>query len=237
MTPETALAALMALAGSIGVAPVAAPAPPPAASAAPETPRPILRLTLDEIRRDQDRAFQGYPLGRSWLELSVGLDPAAELWIKFRQGGEVLGRTVKALSDWNDLDLPGEPARAIYENGLLRFHPALDPRAQHTVVPVPGLIRGLYDASLHVLLGGAVDYAVVVEDGPVPESLCLLRRDNGGTIWVTHRSKAEMAELQWFLAVNGTLYGMRMEGDSLVFYSKPVPPAGAAAVPGEIRLP
>lgn len=170
------------------------------------------------------------------MELAVGLDPGAELWIKFRQGGEVLVRTAAALADWNDLDLPNEPARAIYENGMVRFHPALDSRAQHTVVSVPGLIRGLYDASLHVLLGGAVDYAVTVEDGPVPASICLLRRDNGGTIWVTHRSQAEMRELQWFLAVNGVLYGMKLEGQDLVFYSKPVPPSQAAVFSGESRL-
>jgi hypothetical protein len=218
MTQGPALALLLSLAGGPAVTPSPAPAIR-AQAPAPETPRKILRLTLDEIRRDQDRAYQAYALGRSRLELSVAIGENLELWVKFRQEGKVLARTTAALESWNTLSFY-EPARAIYENGLVRFHPLYDDRVQHTVVSVPSLIGALHDAALHVLLAGVEDYAVILEDGPAPPSVTLLRRDFRGRLLVTRRTKADLRELQWFTTIGDLSYGMRLEGAELAFYSK-----------------
>ncbi len=227
MLLDKALAAVALAAGLTGLQPVSVTSPT-GAPGRRTVAKPILRVSLDEIVRDQDRAYEAHAVGRHAVELSVGFDPKANLWAKFRQAGAVEARAVDSLAEWNDIELPNESYRAIYESGMLRLHPALDPRTTHTVVSVPQLISGVYNAAIHVLMGNIVEYAVVHEAGPVPASICLIRRDRGGRMWITYRTLDEMREIQWFVSVNGTLHGMRLEGRELVFYSKPAPQANTS---------
>lgn len=69
----------------------------------------------------------------------------------------------------------------------------------------------------------AVRYSLSLSpDGAV---LTMLRRDGKGTYWIGSPPFAALrAGPVWFVAVNGTMFGLRLKGDSLVLMSKPVPP-------------
>ena len=86
MTEASALGALVLAAQLAGVQTAAPPPSRPAAvrPAPPPGAKPILTLTLQEITRDQERAFASERVGQGIISFSLGLDPKADLWIKLR---------------------------------------------------------------------------------------------------------------------------------------------------------
>lgn len=220
-----AIKALLSAAALVGVEPP--PAPPD-----PVVPKVVLRLALSEVDRNQARAWRREAVGPGTLEFAAGFDPEADLWVKLR-GRKTVAYPLTALAKGVDTDAGDEPLRVVYENGRVRAIPASGPQA---AVSAAGLVRSLHDVSVHVLFA-PVEYAVVRESGgPVPDSLCLIREAQDGGLWVTYRTPAQLAEINWFLAVGGTLFGMRLEGAELVFYTEPVPRVPAPRTFRERRL-
>lgn len=225
-------AQLAGVSASLPTAPTATPTLPAALA---DVPKPILRLSLKEIAQDQDRAFTDVPIGRTAVAFALGFDPEAELWVKVRQQGQNLAFPRAKLETGVEADLPAERYKFLYENGAIRFFSAYDPQSPHSRVSVGELLRNLYNAAQLVVFS-PVEYAVVYEPGGlVPASICLLRRDQAGTIWITHKTLEEMATIRWFLAINGMMTGMRLEGQDLVFYNKPVPPSPPAFADRALR--
>ncbi|MBI4678562.1 MAG: hypothetical protein HY748_13370 [Elusimicrobia bacterium] len=71
------------------------------------------------------------------------------------------------------------------------------------------------------------------QGGAIPASVSLIREDQQGRFWVTYGKASEVAaEIKWFVAINGVMYGMKLEAPNLVFYSKPVPPVSLNATRG-----
>lgn len=206
--------------------PAPVPATVPLVQAAP---RPVLRLTLAEITRDQERAMEWHAVGRGQVGFALALGPE-DLWAKLRQGAASAAWPLPRLEGGAEADFPVEPYRFLYENGNIRALPLTAPQSPQAIVSVPGLLRGLYGASLHVLFT-PVEYAVLYEDGALaPASITLLREDREGRLWATYKPVAELGKTHWFLAVNGVMFGMKLEGRELVFYSQPVPLQGFRAV-------
>lgn len=222
MNAGPAFQALIAAAALVGFEP--APVPPAVIRAvADERPKEILRLSLSEIARDQARAAQRQTVGRGAISFSVGFDPEAALWIKLEQERRIEARTWAQLEQGFELDLPVEPVRFVLEQGMVRAIPLTPPYSPQTSVSFPSLLRGLTNAAVQVQFA-PVTYSVVYEDGSsVPASICLIREDREGRFWVTHNTLAELRAIQWFVSINGSMRGMRLEDQELVFYSKPTP--------------
>ena len=162
-------------------------------------------------------------MGRGVVSFSLGLDPKADFWVKLRQQDYAVAYPRERFSEGVEEDFPVERYRFVYENGNIRAFPAAPPQEPQAIVSIPALLRSLYDASLHVLFT-PVDYAVLYEDGAlVPASISLIRQDEAGRFMVTHKSLRELASIQWFVSIDGSMVGMRLEGQNLVFYSKATP--------------
>jgi hypothetical protein len=229
MEPIGAFQALLLsaqLAGANGkpALPAALPAPLVPAAAQP-APKPVLSIPLQEIAVEQDRAVAYEAVGRGKIGFNIALDPQAELWVEFRQGGRLVGHTIPALEKGVEESFPAEAYRFAVKDWVVRAAPLAEPQSPQASVPVPALLRSSYGLALHVLFD-PVEYAVLYEDGAsgVPASLSLLREDRDGTLYVTFNKLSDLqARMKWFLAVNGTMFAMKVEGSSLVFYSQPVP--------------
>ena len=242
MEPLSAFQALLLSAQLAGVGgkpalPAALPTPlvPAAAQSAP---KPILTIPLQKIAAEQERAVAYEEVGRGRIGFNIALDPQAELWVEFRQGERLVGHAIPALEKGVDERFPVEDYRFAVEDWTVRAYPLAAPQSPQASVPVPALLRSSYELALHVLFA-PVEYAVLYEDGRsgVPASLSLLRQAQDGTLYVTYNKLSDLqAKLKWFLAVNGVMFGMKAEGDSLVFYSQPVPDIGLRRAP-EKRLP
>jgi hypothetical protein len=229
MEPISAFQALLLsaqLAGAAGKPALSAALPAPLVPAAAQpAPKPVLSIPLREIAAEQDRAVAYADVGRGRIGFNIALDPQAELWVEFRQGGRLAGYPLPALEKGVDARFPVEDYRFAVQDWVVRAYPLLQPQSPQASVPVPALLRSSYELALHVLFD-PVEYAVLYEDGAsgVPASLSLLREDRDGTLYVTFSKLSDLqTKLKWFLAVNGTMFGMKVEGDSLVFYSQPVP--------------
>lgn len=242
METMTAFQALILSAGLAGVdgkpaLPAARPEPLAPAAAQP-APKPVLAIPLREIAAEQDRAVAYEAVGQGRVGFNIALDPQAELWVEFRQGENLVGHPIPALEKGVDARFPVEDYRFAVQDWTVRAYPLAAPQSPQANLPVPALLRSAYELSLHVLFD-PVEYAVLTEDGKsgVPASLSLLRQAQDGTLYVTYNKLSDLqAKLKWFLAVNGVMFGMKLEGDSLVFYSQPVPDIGLRRAP-EKRLP
>jgi len=112
------------------------------------------------------------------------------------------------------------------------------PDGKRVEIAVTGLFDRLYGNSLKVTFGGIVTYAVFRNLEPLSgsEGVVTLRTGSDGLYYysVTQDKQIEDAP-RWLLAVNGVLYGLRVEEGSLLFLSKPVEQAGPALPGGRSR--
>lgn len=212
-----AFSALLAYAHLLGVAPVP-PAPSPA-------PREELRIPLSEISAQQARSQDYEPVGRGGVGFTAALDDKAELWIRLRQQDQNAAFPLAAFDKGVDVDFPVERVHALVENGVIRAYPVDEPQTPQAHVMIPDLLRALVTDAEHVLFT-PVDYAVLYEnDGLVPPSLSLVREDQSGRYYVNYHSVAELAQISWFVSIDGTMHGVEIDGKDVVFFSKPAPPA------------
>lgn len=196
-------------------------APPPPAPV--PAPKEIMRLALSDVDGDQARAEQWHQAGRGSVGVAVGFDPKADLWVKFRQRDHISAHPLSKLQTGVEEDFPDDSYRLFVENGNARVVPVNPPHAPQATASLPALIRQLYNAALHVQFD-LLNYAVIREnDSGVPASICLIREDPAGRFYVTYRAPAQLKTINWIASVNGKLFGMRLEGEDLVFYTKPTP--------------
>jgi hypothetical protein len=160
-------------------------------------------MPLAEVIAAQQGAWT--PLGL--LDARAAFDPKGEAWVYLRQENRITAHPLKAFESGVE--------GVVLENGVLK--------AAGAQVKVQALLGALFDAAKHVQFP-PVDYALAYEDGgAVPASISLLRRDAEGNFFVSYHAPAELAKIEWLLGIDGILYGVRLEGRTLVFYSEPVP--------------
>lgn len=195
-----------------------------------------LRLTLADLRRDQERGFEGRDVGGVWLEFAAGVDPVEKLWVKVRGASrQVRAFNLAELKEGFSDNVEGVRFRFIVEDGTLRVTRE-DNQHTHAHVSLPQLIRGLHTAALHVLLG-TNEYAVVKQDFPLPDAVALIKEEITGQLRVTYFRDEELGKTLWFLYNGGLLYGMKLDGTDLVFTSKPATAEAAFFLPSPYPLP
>ncbi|MBI5882031.1 MAG: hypothetical protein HZB91_02880 [Elusimicrobia bacterium] len=239
MEPVTALQSLLVWAHLMGVNAVPARLPQVEAVAfapAAADAKPILTVPLKDVIAEQDRAVAWQEVGRGSIGFGVGLDPEAGLWVKFRQDRVRSAHALAALEGGVVERFPVESYKFVLENGNVRAFPVQEPQTPQAIVSVPAMLRQAYNLAAHVLFT-PVDYAVLYEPetqgSAIPASVSLIREDQAGNFWVTYGKASETAAaIKWFVAINGVMYGMKLEAPNLVFYSKPVPPVALESEQG-----
>lgn len=158
------------------------------------------------------------------LELAASFDTTAQLWIKIRSQGQVVAHAQTELENGVTETLPSGTFRFLFAGGALSIVP-VSPAGPKVTIQSNELVRALYDNTRRIRFD-PVDYALAYEDGSTsPASVSLIRVDDNGLFWVNNHSLAELSQLSWFVGINGVLYGVKIDGDELVFVSEPVPPA------------
>jgi hypothetical protein len=217
-----ALASLMTAAALVGPPLPRTPVPPMAPAGCGSGETVVLDAPLSKIAAAQERAFVTRRLGAAPLAAAAAFDADGNLWFKFRQGDRTAAYSEEALRAGASADLPAGRATLKLDGDRLRAAAASGESAEFDRMK---LVDALYAAAIRVKLG-IQEYAALNEDGaPVPASLCLLRRDETGSYFVTHRSPGQMRETQWFMATGRRIYGMRLEGRKLLFVSQTSPEA------------
>jgi hypothetical protein len=171
-------------------------------------------------------------VGQGSIGFGVAFDPQVDYWIKLRQDQRAVAHPIADFQAGLDEKFPAETYHFVLQNGMVRAYPVDPPQSPQANVSTPALLSQAYNLAQHVLLT-PFEYAVFYEDGAlVPASVTLIRENDAGQFLLTY-CKAEDAQkqIQWFLTMDGTLYGMQLEGDQLVFYSEPQPPAAVLRSP------
>lgn len=99
------------------------------------------------------------------------------------------------------------------------------PGGVKTEVVINELFDRLYNDSLKITFGGIVTYAVFRNLEPLSETegTVTLRVGSDGLYYFSVTSDSLIgAAPRWLLAVNGVLYGLRIDAASLLFVSKPI---------------
>lgn len=220
-----ALQTLLISAQLLGVDPKASLPPPAPASAAPQR-TVVSRAALADVAKAQEGAWLARACGGNVVELAAAFDAKGELWLKLRQDGRALAFPRAALENGAETALPAGRLRLSLVKGTLTLTP-LDAAGPAVSLDTQLLAKALFDAARHEKFP-PVDYALAYEDGSsVPGSVSLIRADAQGNFFVNYHGLDELAKISWFVGINGTLYGVALEGRELVFYSEPVPPLRA----------
>jgi len=98
-------------------------------------------------------------------------------------------------------------------------------KAGKTGVSLAGLFDLLYEKSMKVTFGGIVTYAVIRNLEPLSEGegTVSLRLGSDGLYYYSLTPDKSIEDgPRWLLAVNGVLYGLRVEDGSLLFVSKQI---------------
>lgn len=144
---------------------------------------------------------------------------------------------------WKETDLAagavyrygGLELRIKAEKGVVRIDRGTEESKE---VSVNGLFDKLYADSLKVTFGGLITYAVFRNLEPLTEqegTVTLRLGSDGLYYYSVTRDLLAAAAPRWLLAVNGVLYGLRVEEASLLFVSKKIDMA-KPALPRERAL-
>lgn len=209
---------------------------PAAAVAHAEPERRVGAVALSEVLAAQEGAFveRAGPLDK--FAFAAAFDHEGAPWIKARQGAWRGAYPAEALVAGVEAELPSGRHRLWLERGIVKIKPAARDVAP-AAVAVEELYHALYERAAKLNIP-AVEYALLHEAGESLEAaVCLLRRDDQGRYWVGFNRLARLARVRWFAAVNGQMYGMRVEGPLLVFVTAPVPPVASGDALREIAAP
>jgi len=209
----SALQTLVLAAQVAGVSPSALEAPAFESGIA-NSPQPILSLPLAEIRAAQNSSIIVREVDGVSLSFSAASGPEM-LWLRVSGEDETHQWSWKTLSGGVSASFGGKIVkisaddRGLINVGSVSFN-LLDEMWR------------LYGKAVHIRIDPVL-YAVTYEDGSagIPHSISLIRRDTQGMGWIAYRDSQRLATIHYFIAVNGVLYGMRLEGENLVFYAKP----------------
>lgn len=198
-----------------------------AAAAAAAEPKLYLKIPLADIVRDQRQAYVSHPVADAPMEFALTpiLDysdpkrPYQSYAVKFRQGGQIIARSLSQLEKGRDEKFVSGRYHFIYDNYRITAAP-LDKEGPPTVVDVSELQGSLFRSSTKARLG-AMDIALIYEDGAIaPAALSILRHDGER---ITYIEKGQLNAISWVYSVNLIWYGVKLEGPDVAFYSKPSP--------------
>lgn len=187
--------------------------------------RVVSKISLDKISLRQKSAFLTRPAGQGAMDFSLGFAPDTELWLKFRQDNQRQKLTgaypFASVQKGFVSRFPLGYYRIWSKDGLIHADPATGPTEPKASVSLTEVFESLLNRCVTIRIG-PITYAILREDGALlPASVSLLRKDTAGRYWVTYNADKDLSQIQWFVSVDGVLYGLRREGETLAFYSKP----------------
>lgn len=187
----------------------------------PTAVQPVVQVPLKGVQAGMARATIFRQVGSGNLGFSVALMPDGYLGLRVREGGQARVYSIPELRSGVLADLPSGSYRMAIDDRTTISIAQVGGRGAVAQVDLLNLVEALYRLGVHVNFS-PVAYTVLYEDGSdVAEAGGLLRRDSNGMFWITHKTASELTTIRYFVAINGTLYGMRLEKPWLVFYSKP----------------
>jgi hypothetical protein len=178
---------------------------------------------LLQLLAARDKASQPVTLGGKDFLATVVFDANWDAWFSLKPACGPLGAGA-----WKESDLA---AGAVYRYGGLEFKiketdgvVAIEgPGRDRTEIAVSSLFDRLYEESMKITFGDAVTYAAFRNLEPLSESegTVTMRVDQDGVYYFSLTPDEQVAETpRWLLAVNGVLYGLRVQDGSLLFVSK-----------------
>ncbi len=185
----------------------------------------ISGVPLLDLLAARDKAAFPFTMGGKNFLASVVFDANWDSWFTLKPAGGGFGAGA-----WKETDLA---SGAVYKydglalnlketDGVVSVEAKGGEKAQ---MVVNDLFDRLYNDSMQVTFGGIVTYAVFRNLEPLTETegTVTLRVGSDGLYYfsVTPDAQIEPA-IRWLLAVNGVLYGLRIEEASLLFVSKPI---------------
>lgn len=185
----------------------------------------ISGVPLLDLLAARDKAAFPFAMGGKNFLASVVFDANWDSWVTIKPAGGGFGAGA-----WKETDLA---SGAVYkydglELNLRETDGAVSVEArggEKAQIVVNDLFDRLYKDSMQVTFGGIVTYAVFRNLEPLTETegTVTLRTGSDGLYYfsVTPDAQIEPA-IRWLLAVNGVLYGLRIEEGSLLFVSKQI---------------
>ena len=181
----------------------------------------------------RDKVSQPLAIGGQKFLATVVFDAAWDTWFSLKSASG------PGAGAWKESDLA---AGAVYKyNGLELNLKETDgvvtvasSGGESADVAVSGLFDRLYDGSLRITFGDAVTYAAFRNLEPLTETegTATMRRDDDGVYYLSVTPDSQIAAgPRWLLAVNGVLYGLRVEDASLLFVSKRIETARVPFAP------
>jgi hypothetical protein len=156
--------------------------------------------------------------------LDTRWDQYVTLWAKNAAGQTAAVKETELIAAAT-ATLPSGSFRLRKENGTIVVQ-AADGASSAASATVTGaqLLDALYQESLRVCFAHAVSYAVIrnVDPSSHASGIMLLRLSREGVYYSSFVTDAELRRTHWIVGVDTTLYGVKLEGDRLVFVAKPV---------------
>lgn len=154
----------------------------------------------------------------SWFALKPAAGPGGNAW-----SGEMLEKGVVYKYKEKEFSISGRGDALVIEADGVRHETSF-----------AALFDRLYAGSMQVSFGGAVTYAVFRNTEPLTEGqgTVSLRRGSDGLYYFSLTPDGLIEDYpRWLLAVNGVLYGLRLDSGSLLFVSKKIDMRREAPVP------
>lgn len=193
---------------------------------------------LLELLAARDQAALPLTIGGQKFLATVVFDKEWESWFTLKPAAAPL-----AAGAWKETALT---AGAVYKykgltlklketDGVVAIESSTGEKLEVAVNSLFGL---LYEKSQKVTFGGVVTYAVFRNLEPLSEDegTVSLRLGSDGLYYYSLTPDAQIEGApRWLLAVNGVLYGLRVDAASLLFVSKPIEMAKQAFTPERAR--
>ena len=180
---------------------------------------------LLDLLAARDKASLPLNIGGQDFLASVVFDADWDNWFTLKPAGGGLGAGA-----WKETDL-ALGAVYKYKDLVLKLKAADGTVTIETAggvkteVVINDLFDRLYNDSLKVTFGDIVTYAVIRNLEPLSETegtVTLRVGSDGYYYFSVTRDSLIAAAPRWLLAVNGVLYGLRVDAASLLFVSKPI---------------
>ncbi len=185
----------------------------------------VNQVPLLELLAARDMASMPLSVGGKKFLATVVFDDAWDTWFSLKPADAPL-----AAGAWKESDLAGG---AVYSCGGLELNlketngvvAILGPAGEGVSVPVSALFDHLYNDSFKITFGGIVTYSMFRNLAPLTENegTASMRIGSDGLYYFSVTPDTQVTSRpRWLVGVNSVLYGLKVEGASLLFVSKPI---------------
>ena len=184
------------------------------------SPKLLLELNVNAFTSPKKAAFISRPVGDDLIKVAVQIGSDSSLWTEFRQEGVTRIYSREELAKGATAVFPSHRYFISLKNDAVWVKDLDDPQGVQAKIVADDLLRPLYDSVDKITIDSLV-FAPVYQPGPQPEaSVCLLQFEEGNFYVMHEKVSALRKSIQWFLGVDQTMYGAKLNGGVLQFYGK-----------------